>query len=113
LFKIAAARIVARLATEGEVVGEGEGVGEGVGEGEGFVEVDGLTLDPAIFTPLPHTSLEPDLTQVYLMPEATVVELSLLHVVPVLVAALAGVLICASKREVQIMVKNRCFMSRF
>ena len=71
-----------RIAVRSESDGDGVGVGE----------VEGLALDSDTFTPLLHTSLAPDLMQVYRNPDETEVEPSLLQVAPVLVAAFAGVL---------------------
>ena len=102
----AAARIAGRSVAEGVGAGEGDGVaeGDGVGETEGF----GVVL--TTFTPLLHTSLDPDLMQVYLIPAETVVDLCLLQVIPVLVAALAGVMSWTRKSEAQIEVSNRRFI---
>ena len=88
---------------------EREGVGVGVGVGVGGVE--GLALDPETFTPLLHTSLAPDLMQVYRIPDETEVEPSLLQVAPDLVAALAGVLSWTRKSEAHTKAKKRDFIT--
>ena len=68
---------------DGEFEGEGVGVGEdeGVGFGEGF-DAGVIT-----FTPLPHTSFLPDLTQVNFMPFAIELAPTFLHESPCLTAA--------------------------
>lgn len=71
---------------EGLIVGVGVGVDVGLAEGE----VDGV----ATFTPLFHTILLPDLMQVYLVPESTIVELSLVQVEPGLIAAFEEAVNC-------------------
>jgi hypothetical protein len=78
-------RIAGRSAAEGD--------GAGVGDVVGLGETEDLTVGLTTFTPLLHTRLVPDLIQVYLIPAETVVDLSLLQVVPVLATALAGVMI--------------------
>jgi di/tricarboxylate transporter len=98
LLTIAAARIAGRS------VAEGVGVGVGVGETEG------LRVGVTTFTPLFHTSLVPDLMQVYLIPAETVVDLSLLQLVPVLVAAVAGVMCWSRKSEAQNKTSKRRFI---
>jgi hypothetical protein len=100
LLAIAAARIAGRSVAEGD----------GVGVGVGFGTTEGLTVGLTTFTPLLHTSLVPDLMQVYLIPAETVVELSLLQEVPVLPAALAGVISWTRKSEAQIEASKRCFI---
>ena len=69
----------------------GRRVSVGVGVGVGLIE--GVTT----FTPLFHTSLLPDLMQVYLIPDAVLVELSLVQADPGFTAASAGVTNCMSK----------------
>ena len=104
MLAIAAARIAGRS------VAEGDGVGVGVGFGFGTTE--GLTVGLTTFTPLLHTSLVPDLMQVYLIPAENVVELSLLQVVPVLATALTGVISWTRKSEAQIKASKRCFIGK-
>jgi hypothetical protein len=88
----------------GRSVAEGDGVGVGATEG--------LRVGLTTFTPLLHTSLVPDLMQVYLIPAETVVELSLLQAVPVLATALAGVMSWTRKSEAQIEASKRCFIGK-
>jgi len=73
---------------DGEAEGLIVGVGVDVGLAEG--EVDGV----ATFTPLFHTILLPDLMQVYLVPESTIVELSLVQAEPGLIAAFEEAVNC-------------------
>jgi hypothetical protein len=89
----AAARIPARIAAE---------VAAGVGFGVGV----------ATFTPLFHTSFVPDLMQVYLTPAETVVDLSLTHLVPALVAALEGAISCVRKSDTQIEASRWRFIGK-
>ena len=100
MLTIAAARIAGRS------VAEGVGVGEVVGRGE----TEGLRVGVTTFTPLFHTSLVPDLMQVYLIPAETVVEFSLLQLVPVLVAAEAGVMSWTRNSEAQNKTSKRRFI---
>jgi len=52
----------------------------------------GVGFEPATnFIPLSQTSFLPDLTHVYVLPDATVVIPALLHLAPALAAALAGI----------------------
>jgi len=50
--------------------------------------------------------------QVYLTPAETVVEFSLLQLVPVLVAAVAGVMSCVRKSDTQIEASKRRFIGK-
>jgi hypothetical protein len=102
LLASAAVRIAGRSVAEGD----GAGVGDVVGLGETEELTGGLTT----FTPLFHTSLVPDLMQVYLIPAETVVDLSLLQLVPALATALAGVMIWTRKSEAQIEASRRRFI---
>ena len=78
----------------------------------GVGETEDLTVGLTSFTPLLHTSLVPDLIQVYLIPAETVVDLSLLQVVPVLATALAGVMIWNRKSEAQIEASRQRFIGK-
>jgi hypothetical protein len=108
LLTFAAARIAGRSVAEGVAVGVG--VGDGDGDVAGLGETEGLSVGVTTFTPLFHTSLVPDLMQVYLIPAETVVDLSLLQLVPVLVAAVAGVMSWARKSEAQNKTSKRRFI---
>jgi hypothetical protein len=121
LLTIAAARIAGRSVAEGVAVAVGVGdgdrdgdgdVAEGVGVGDvvGRGETEGLRVGVTTFTPLFHTSLVPDLMQVYLIPADTVVDLSLLQLVPVLVAAVAGVMSWTRNSEAQNKTSKRRFI---
>lgn len=77
--------------TSGRRVSVGEGVGDGVTEG--------LGVGVATFTPLLHTSLVPDLIQVYLIPNEILVELTLVQVDPGFTAAFEGATNCMSNIE--------------
>jgi hypothetical protein len=98
LLAIAAARIAGRSVAKGDVVGLGE--------------TEDLTGGLTTFTPLLHTSLVPDLMQVYLIPAETVVNLSLLQLVPALATALAGVMSWTRKSEAQIEASRRRFIGK-
>ena len=83
---------------EGDVVGIGAGVGVGVATGVG-VGVGSTGLKTGLrfgfaaaltATPLFHTSLVPDLTQVNFFPAAVAVAPALVHLAPALTAALEG-----------------------
>jgi hypothetical protein len=52
----------------------------------------------------------PDLMQVYLIPAETAVELSLVHLVPALVAAFDGDMGCSRKITTQNPAIKRCFI---
>ena len=82
----------------------------GVGVGDG--EAEGVTVGFTTFTPLFHTSLVPDLMHVYLTPAETIVELSLVHLVPALVAALEGAISCVRKSDTQIEASSRRFIGK-
>jgi hypothetical protein len=114
LLTIAAARIAGRSVAEGVAVAVGVGDGDRDGDGDGDVaglgETEGLRVGVTTFTPLFHTSLVPDLMQVYLIPADTVVDLSLLQLVPVLVAAVAGVMSWTRNSEAQNKTSKRRFI---
>jgi hypothetical protein len=90
LLVIAAVRITGRSVAKGVEVGVGAG------------ETEGLGVLLTTFTPLLHTSLEPDLMHVYLIPPETVVDFSLLQVDPALVAAFDEAMKCVRKIDKQI-----------
>jgi hypothetical protein len=110
LLTIAAARIAGRSVAEGVAVAVGVGDGDRDGDVAGLGETEGLRVGVTTFTPLFHTSLVPDLMQVYLIPAETVVDLSLLQLVPVLVAAVAGVMCWSRKSEAQNKTSKRRFI---
>jgi hypothetical protein len=85
---------------------------EGVADAVGFGEAEGATVGFATFTPLFHASFVPDLMQVYRMPAEIVVELSLLHVVPALAAALVGAISCDRNNAMQIEASKRRFIGK-
>jgi len=87
---ISAAVLIAR-----RFVAEGDGDGDGDAVGLGETEV--ITVGLTTFTPLFHTSLVPDLMQVYFNPAETVVDFSLLQVLPALVAAFDEAVRCVRK----------------
>jgi hypothetical protein len=74
----------------GVTVGVGVGVGSGVGDGEGVGVAVATGVGFLIATPLFHTSLVPDLTQVNFLPAAVVVLPALVHFAPALTAANDG-----------------------
>ncbi len=106
----AAARIAGRSVAEGVAVGVGDGDRDGDGDVAGLGETEGFRVGVTTFTPLFHTSLVPDLMQVYLIPAETVVDLSLLQLVPVLVAAVAGVMSWTKNSEAQNKTSKRRFI---
>jgi hypothetical protein len=110
LLTIAAARIAGRSVAEGVAVGVGDGDRDGDGDVAGLGDTEGLRVGVTTFTPLFHTSLVPDLMQVYLIPADTVVDLSLLQLVPVLVAAVAGVMSWTRNSEAQNKTSKRRFI---
>jgi hypothetical protein len=110
LLTIAAARIAGRSVAEGVAVAVGVGDGDRDGDVAGLGETEGLRVGVTTFTPLFHTSLVPDLMQVYLIPADTVVDLSLLQLVPVLVAAVAGVMSWTRNSEAQNKTSKRRFI---
>ena len=89
---------------------------DGVADVVGFGETEGVTVGLAVgvatFTPLFHTSLVPDLMQVYLTPAETVVELSLVHLVPALATALLGAISCVRKSDTKIETSKRRFIGK-
>jgi uncharacterized membrane protein YccC len=100
------------------MVGVGVGVGAGVGVTTGVGAGVGLTgfrtgfksgfAAALIATPLFHTSLLPDLMQVYFLPAAVAVTPALVHFVPALIAANEGALISERDRT-----KARRIRARF
>ena len=95
---------------EGLIVGVGVGVGVGVDVGVGLAEgeVDGV----ATFTPLFHTSLLPDLMQVYLIPDAVLVELSLVQAEPGLIAAFEEAVNCVRSIDIHNIAFRRRLMGK-
>jgi len=102
--------------TVGEGVGVGVGVGGGVTAGVGVgVAVGSTGLNTgfglgfgAAFTatPLFHTSLVPDLTQVNFFPAAVAVVPALVHLAPALTAALEGAAIKERERITDRRIRN-------
>jgi hypothetical protein len=80
-------------------VGVAEGVGVGVGVGSTGLKTGFKSGFAAAFTdtPLFHTRIFPDLTQVYFFPPAVAVAPAFMHLVPGLTAAVAMGVIVASK----------------
>ena len=93
-------------------VGVGVGVSTGVGVGVGSTGLKtgfGLGFGAALTaTPLFHTSLVPDLTQVNFFPAAVAVVPALAHLAPALTAALEGAVI--REREMITESNNRNFV---
>jgi hypothetical protein len=91
-------------------VGVGVGVTTGVGVGVGSTGLKtgfGLGFAAALTaTPLFHTSLVPDLTQVNFFPEAVAVAPALVHLAPALTAALEGAVIRERERITDRRIKN-------
>ena len=87
-------------------------IAEGVADAVDFGEAEGATVGVATFTPLFHTSFVPDLMHVYLIPAETVVELSLMHLVPALAAALVGAISCDRNSAMQIEASKRRFIGK-
>jgi hypothetical protein len=85
---------------------------DGVADAVGFGVTVGVTVGVTTFTPLFHTSLVPDLMHLYLTPAETVVELSLVHLVSALVAALEGAISCVRKSDTQIEASRRRFIGK-
>jgi len=85
---------------------------DGVAAAVGFGETVGVTVGLTTFTPLFHTRFAPDLIQVYLTPAETVVELSLVHLVPALATALLGAISCVRNSDTRIETSKRRFMAK-
>jgi len=99
-------------------VGVGVGVATGVGVGVGSTGLKtgfGLGFGAALTaTPLFHTSLVPDLTQVNFFPAAVAVVPALVHLVPALGVAASSGVVKVSKRATASTIRillTFCFMS--
>jgi hypothetical protein len=88
------------LTLDGRVICCGRRVSTGVGVGV------------ATFTPLFHTSLEPDLMQVYLNPDEVLVELSLVQADPGFTAAFEGAMNCIRNIDRHNIPTRRRFMAK-
>ena len=82
----------------------------GVGVGDG--EAEGVTVGVTTFTPLFHTSLVPDLIQVYLNPDEVLVELSLVQADPGFTAAFEGAMNCMRNIDIHNIPTRRRFIGK-